>query len=297
MMRWSALLPNACLALVIGSCAGPDGLDRLYSVTFGMEDLTTSFTGSPTLTIHELGGSVEDFVARELDSWSYAARVVHWPERSRVAGHWAFDAGDGDHLPMFTFVPDAPLEERWYALQVNFDMLPVRRGTYESAPALDESGRGRHFWDDGWTTSRFHVGSQPLVRVIGGPVPPEDGRAGGGSFGVGFTEPVVSETGFLPEELASVTVGGRPVDCRLSVPAPPVRAGEVLSGWRWVCASPAVAGQLQITLSAEARSFRGASGVAVRYCGTDGGTVWNAERDVVATHCDPAAFTAPREGP
>ena len=276
---------------------GPAGPDRLYSVEFSMEDLSTNYSEEISLTIHDLGVPLDEFLEGELESWSVGARVVAWPGRDEVAGRWEFSGGrEADQLPTLTFRPDVPLERGWYALQVNFDLLAVRRGVYLSGPEFDESGRGAHSFHEGLTTSRFHTGSFPLVRVIGGTNPPEDGRDGGGTITLGFTEPVMSTVEFRPDALMQVTVGGRPVECRLDVTADVVRPGEMLTGWRWNCDAPRERGALQVIVTPPA--WRGSSGENIHYCGTNGGTTWDADDVLVATNCDAGAFTTiAREAP
>jgi hypothetical protein len=61
-----------------------------------------------------------------------------------------------------TFTPDADFSEGWYALQVNLPAIHERAGfrrgiVYSRYPVFAD-----------WTTSRFHVGSMPIVFIEGG---------------------------------------------------------------------------------------------------------------------------------
>lgn len=91
-------------------------------------------------------------------AWLEAMRVVAWPERDTVPGH--FELVEGEIVSTFVFAADTGLEDRWYALQIDFALLRERtRADYATYLGPPTDGR-RH-------TFRFRFGSQRIVRVGG----------------------------------------------------------------------------------------------------------------------------------
>jgi len=123
----------------------------------------TGFAGeqipiSVTLALTDL----ETFVRVEQESWEGNVRVVRWPSLEPTEGRWVLTSGSDGNGVVMTFTPEADLAEGWHALQVNFPAIHeramIRRGIlYSRYPVFD-----------GWTTSRFYVGSMPIVFVGGG---------------------------------------------------------------------------------------------------------------------------------
>lgn len=94
--------------------------------------------------------SVRTIPDAELSLWDGALRMVRWPSGEIVPGSWAYDRGTG----IFHFgVAGAQFGDGWFAVQADLDRVG-RRAADRSAPIVD-----------GWWTSRFRVGSQPLARI------------------------------------------------------------------------------------------------------------------------------------
>lgn len=91
---------------------------------------------------------------RELPRWDGALRLVRWPSTELVPGAWRLGSVEGIHT--FAFEPEAPYEEGWYAVQIDFASIDTRGAFRHDLPVFD-----------GWTTNLFRIGSQPLIRFWG----------------------------------------------------------------------------------------------------------------------------------
>jgi hypothetical protein len=198
---------SVTLLATISGCdaAGTARVDRYDDVRITPHDLTTN-VGSDGFA-PALGGGVgvevvvpdhfPDFETAELPMWRGNLRLVTWPSVRSVAGSWRVEQEANPpygHGPfVFRFEAEGPLSEGWYAIQINFSGIGTPRGAQQGG--LVEI--------DGWTTSRFRVGSQPIVRLWGSLSP-----AGSGALSFYPTEgiPVDEERSFI-EDL-SVTVDG-----------------------------------------------------------------------------------------
>lgn len=109
--------------------------------------------------------SFGNFERDELPRWDGALRLVRWPGRELVPGEWQLGVEGGRYT--FVFQPEAETyEEGWYAVQIDFGMIGDHRGPVErdELPVID-----------GWTTNRFRIGSQPVVRLYGSLTPTTGG--------------------------------------------------------------------------------------------------------------------------
>ncbi len=212
--------------------------------------------------------SLEEFVREELPAWTASSRVVRWPSREPIEGRWVFS----NAYPLtLRFEPAAPLPRGWFALQVRFSDLPVRRGT---APgAAFESGQAPQLLDDGWVTARFHVGSLPIVQLTGRVDPPTEGFAGsGGSFTLLTTEPIVLDRDLSLEGLLTVTLDGEVVDCPALSDTPFRRADGSPFGVSFTCSDIPHAGRVEAAL----RPLDGAP-PGLRYTGEGNPPTWVGE--------------------
>lgn len=213
--------------------------------------------------------SVEEFTRGELPSWHANSRVVRWPSREAVEGRWIFSNAAPYTL---RFEPNVSLPVGWFAVQVRFSELPVRRGTATSEAF--ERGLAPQYWDDGWVTTRFHVGSLPIVALIGGIEPATDGRDSGGSFSLYVTEAIVLDADLPLDGLLTVTLDGEPVRCvpwlgdGVVLPAD----GHPFGGVRWDCTDVPHAGRVDVTL----RLLEGTP-ASLRYAGTGTPPTWTGQ--------------------
>lgn len=93
----------------------------------------------------------------ELPRWEEGLRLVTWPDAAMVPGSWVFTRGTGGSSTLRFQPASGTFALGWYAVQVDFDAVGADRGPANgSLPVVD-----------GWVTSRFHVGSLPLVRLSG----------------------------------------------------------------------------------------------------------------------------------
>lgn len=113
----------------------------------------TELTDALTVTILDTPSA--HFRDSEIPGWEGNLRVVRWPGEDLVPGTFRGESDSG--MFRFRFQPDAALDDGWYAVQIDLDALPVRRTL--TGPELDVR--------DGWTTSRFRVGTYPIIRVLG----------------------------------------------------------------------------------------------------------------------------------
>lgn len=187
------------------------------SVQLTTRDLTTG-VGSDCIQTGYLGERIpisvalgltelDSFVSFEQGFWEGNVRVVRWPSLEPTEGRWVLTTGSDGNGVLMTFTPDADLPEGWYALQVNFPAIHERAGfrrsiLYSPYPVFD-----------GWTTSRFHVGSLPII-VIGGGVAERGATDVGSRMEIGVTEPVHPPTlsSFLSH--FHVTADGESLACR-----------------------------------------------------------------------------------
>ena len=194
----------------------------------------------------------DEFVRNELPSWHESIRVVRWPSREPMEGRWVFSSA----IPVsFTFEPSAPLPRGWYAMQVNFGTISVPR---ESGPGVHiRNGAAGQVVIDGWNTARFHVGSFPVLTLVGGVDVPRNGLDGGGGFRLEFSEQVTFEGDILPADPLRVTVNGLPIRCESP---------------GWTCETPPTEGTVRVELT----PLTGAS-LPLRYTGEGGRPVWVAQ--------------------
>jgi hypothetical protein len=193
----------------------------------------------------------EQFEERELPTWNESFRVVHWPDRTPLAGEWTFIAEVSS--AQMRFVPERAFEEGWYALQVRLDALPVRRGYSLGFHAVDR---------DGWSTVRFHVGSFPMLGLAGGVSHAADGIGGGGDIQIGVSEPTFASSRQDMRSLFAISVDGEAQDCTMVPEA--VEAGEPNQIIGVHCPDPGHPGILQVVPSR--LEWQTAEGVAVQLC-------------------------------
>jgi hypothetical protein len=241
----------AILALAAGC---PDNGDPLpptedYTVLMAPEDLQTGMAPDvrPTVTLSTIWPwrSVEEFVERELPAWDRSLRFVRWPSGEPVPGRWVFSNG---FPPLtFSFEAESELPDGWYATQMRFTDLPTRRGTFATAPQVLAGTAGPQVGStviDGWTTTRFHVGSMPIAQIWG-QIASGGGEEGGGHIRLYITE----EVSFAQEQeidgLLHMTVDGVPVRCNSYGERLP--AGLFL-GIGWDCDDPGREGEVVVTL-------------------------------------------------
>jgi len=127
-------------------------------------------------------GTVAEFESDEKRAWDGNLRVVHWPSAELAAGEWRLRDSDPPGSVVYDFLPDGEMPDGWYAVQVDFDAINEARGfgpPYERG--LPEMEHARPVID-GWTTTRFHVGSLPVVRFFGSVYDESVDLSGGGSF-------------------------------------------------------------------------------------------------------------------
>ena len=156
------ILPLALI--VLGGCAEPEMRSptpsRYYDVHITPQSLRTGLNRREVMEgVVPFGISVvvpehEPF-ERELPRWDGALRLVRWPSTELVPGVWRLGSVQGIHT--FAFEPEAPYEEGWYAIQIDFASVGDTRGPFRrDLPVVD-----------GWTTNLFRIGSQPLIRLGG----------------------------------------------------------------------------------------------------------------------------------
>jgi len=145
---------TATTAAACGSSSAPDSHGE-RTIWVRPSDLRTAVSADASeVSVRIQGETPERFRATELDGWEGNLRIVRWPEGDLVPGVF-LTAEDGEFT--FHFAPESVLTEGWYAVQLDLAALPSRRTP--SDPALEVR--------DGWTSSRFRVGSYPIVRVLG----------------------------------------------------------------------------------------------------------------------------------
>ena len=273
-LMFAVAFPLAVLGTSCGQAAvnptPPDGAVD-YGVVMRLRDMTTNYPSMPRDTDEEglhftfqtvyPNMELEEFERTHLAAWQRSIRVVTWPEGGPVAGRWEVRTEPWQ----IVFVQDAPFAERWYAMQINLTTLPASLGIWHDE--RPERGTGDHSVDDGWVTSRFRVGSQPVVRLSG------VWDNGGGGFGLHISEPVFSAHAIDTSDALQVTVGERRIDCEPSVPM--IEAGESVA-LTWEChgevqPSEAIAATLNVD------GLTSAEGVPARFCGEGSPPRWVSE--------------------
>ncbi len=173
-----------------------------YSVWLEPHDLTTGLSARPeqALRVHVRGDEISD---EDLDNVMRSVRLVEYPSGSVVRAHPTVTfrpaLGSGDEA-FVDVVPEAPLSERWYALE------------YDAPRALGQGGER--------FTHRFRVGSFPLVRTFS--MRPGDEETG---ISVELSEPVSDMRSAT--DLVTVAYDGAVVSCRPgSGPALATEGGE-----------------------------------------------------------------------
>lgn len=156
-----------------------------------------------TVRVRHLGGE-RGFREHELAGWDGHLRVVEWPGEALVDGVLHAESQDGEFL--FRFAPSEPLADGWYALQINLPELPVSRTV--AGPDLVTT-------EAGWTTSRFRVGSFPIVRLGGVIVDDssEGAPADGSVLRFVASEEVPLRGRLALSEFVDLTVNGEAVSC------------------------------------------------------------------------------------
>lgn len=282
-------------AVVCLSCSGPDDpplfSEAETSLDVSFWDLTTDIHPE-AITIRLLTyrpwWTQEEFVANELPSWNENFRVVHWPSTTPVEGTWTFTPDT--HTGEMQFVPEREFQTGWYALQVRPERLSVPRGfSVYDRPSLVTR--------DGWVTARFHVGSFPLVGIVGGVSHAEDDRhIGGGDFTLGAGENVLVRSPQRVRDLVTITVDGRALDC--SVLPEVVPSGIVSFGLGFTCPDPGP-GTVRVELAR--LDWTSEDGTPLQYCGTpgtNGSTTWETSTDGRFVHdCDAVIARAAAEAP
>jgi len=240
------------LATLLAACEpgdggpGPTPLEN-FMVTVAPSDLTTAASPDvrPTVTLPSPRPwrGFEEFVERELPAWDENLLLVRWPSREPVAGRWVL--ADGFPQLTFTFEPESPLPEGWYATQIRFSGLPVERGTDASSPPVLAGTTPPNVGStvvDGSTVARFHVGPRP-VAIVWGTI--ARGGDGGGHIELSVSEEVRLAQRLETAELLQVTVNGVPLRC------PPhaerLEPGDFLR-LSWTCDEPAAEGEVVVTL-------------------------------------------------
>lgn len=124
------------------------------SLSFVPDDQTTNASSSG------LGVSVSSFPvssstpAQSLSELAAVLELVRWPSAEHVPSAVSYDADAGVYTTQVRLAPDAALAEGWYALRLN------------PPPAVTSPAYVGSAVIDGLPTSRFHVGSRPLLKRI-----------------------------------------------------------------------------------------------------------------------------------
>jgi hypothetical protein len=166
--------------------------------------ITISFGGT---------GTAEAFEREEMPAWEGNIRVVHWPSTELAAGEWALHVSEPPGSVTFEFVPTADLAVGWYAVQVDFDAINEARGAgppYDRGLRLDETRPVI----DGWTTTRFYVGSLPIIRLGGSVFDEAAARGGINGFAIHSSELVRFSSDVDLIDGLVVQIDGRPWTCR-----------------------------------------------------------------------------------
>lgn len=298
----SVLLLGAVLVFGCDQHAPDPGTGGVhYTVYIPMRDLETNWRGEIAVeTSMEPWFAWEEFVEGELASWDGNLRLVRWPSEEVVPGSWVFSVDATTNRGVFAFEPETPLspDQGWYALQIRFEEIGVRRG-YFGPQLFDDRFPGGigHQYHDGWSTTRFFQASYPLLRVSGGAyladgvVPASSGAL------VTMAEPGVVTadvdlTSSIRVEIAEARV-------RCSFDPATLRTGETFSGIRITCDGPTSAGSFVVDL--DTLPLVSSEGLAIHYCGIGGTPRWEGSvgaRNLPEGACDDAALLdiPPRDG-
>lgn len=156
-MKIPRMVVAAVLAATSSSCGAtsPPDLYGERSISIRPGDLRTGVSSD----VSDLSVAIERevparFRDNELDDWEGNLRLVTWPDTAIVPG--AFRTSE-DGVFTFRFEPEVALDDGWYALQLDIESLPLRRTPTDPRLVVR----------DGWTSSRFRVGSYPIVSVHG----------------------------------------------------------------------------------------------------------------------------------
>jgi len=214
----------ACLQALSGCGDNPGAPNTdVYASTvrLSFRDLTTAvtpeaiqtatFEGAPIpISVTLSYADLDSFVAGEQASWEGNLRVVRWPSLEPAEGRWVLTAAAPEGGVVMTFVPSSGLAEGWYALQINFPAMHeraggIRRGIlYSRYPVFDD-----------WTTSRFHVGSLPVLSLEGA-ILARDGVATESNVVFAVSEQVFSSTPVEFRSVFHVTANGAEVPCSIT---------------------------------------------------------------------------------
>lgn len=276
----------ACLQALSGcgdSSGGPNADVYASTVLVSFRDLTTAVTPDAIQTVTFEGAPIpiavslsyadlDSFVAGEQASWEGNLRVVRWPSLEPAEGRWVLTASAPEGGVTMTFAPTSDLAEGWYALQINFPAIHeraggIRRGIlYSRYPVFDD-----------WTTSRFHVGSLPLLSFEGG-ILARDGVATESNVVFALSEPVYSSTPTEFESVFHATADGVEVPCSITEGEPSedmqLRVGDI----RCDLVGPGA----RVVISID-DVFRSAAGVALRDLEGRSGPRWEYVADNATT--------------
>lgn len=156
-MKKQSLFAGVLAAMVGASCSlTSPPLDVEHEVVTGLHgDLFTNVSGDPASADYRFWVSTDMINApRGAVDWSESMRVVRWSSSEPVEGVWEPRIGGGGLPNRVVFVPNTPLPNGWYALQVRLD------------PSWQRGLRELHITtEEGWETQRAHVGSFPVLRL------------------------------------------------------------------------------------------------------------------------------------
>lgn len=154
------------VALVLVGCGSegsptPPPQDAWQRMSLWPLDLETGTNAEPAISddLHGVAGIMvrppytgELFEQSDLTMLSRALSVVTWPERESVRGRVVYAPGVEYRIE---FVPDRPLESRWYAVILNVEETAARYSTSATGP---QPGR-----EVGEEIRRFYAGSRPIL--------------------------------------------------------------------------------------------------------------------------------------
>lgn len=133
----------------------PDaGAPRPGTILFFVPDDQTTNVSPSSLGLSVGSYSVAKTPQQSLSELASALELVRWPSAERVPSEVSYDADAGLYTTQVRLAPDVALAEGWYALRMNGAPLGAWPGYLGSALI------------GGVPTSRFRVGSQPLLKRI-----------------------------------------------------------------------------------------------------------------------------------
>ena len=291
MTSWATIFATS--ALLASACDGRPSEVVHYTVFLPMRDLETNWRGEVAVeTTYEPWFAWEEFEAGELASWEGNVRLVRWPSEEFVPGRWVFAVDRSMNRGVFSFEPETPLSpaDGWYAVQIRFGGLGVRRGYFgpELFSERDPGGFGHQF-HDGWSTTRFHRASYPLLGLWGGSDLGDDRRAPSAGARTWISEPLVARADIDLTGSVHGRVAGESVRCTAD-PAS-LRAGEPFPVVTLACDPPTRAGQ-EFSISLDPLPLQSREGLEVHYCGAGGRPQWSAHMGGLLDDddCDDAAL-------